>query len=73
VAVTGAGGPGGQDGRSPGTVFVAFEGNGEHRVLRLELDDEPKIVCATSAAASLRVLIEGLEVLAGERRITDRP
>jgi nicotinamide-nucleotide amidase len=71
VAVTGAGGPGGQDGREPGTVFVAFDGGDEHRVLRLVLDDEPKIVCATSAVASLRVLIEGLEVLAGERDITD--
>jgi nicotinamide-nucleotide amidase len=73
VAVTGAGGPSGQDGREPGTVFVAFDGADEHRVLRLDLDDEPKIVCATSAVASLRVLIEGLEVLAGEREITDRP
>ena len=70
VAVTGAGGPGGQDGREPGTVFVAFDGAGEHRVLRLELADEPKIVCATSAVASLRVLIEGLEVL-GDCKITD--
>lgn len=71
VAVTGAGGPGGQAGRDPGTVFVAFDGGDEHRVLRLVLDDEPKVVCATSAVASLRVLIEGLEILAGERKITD--
>ena len=73
VAVTGAGGPSGQDGREPGTVFVAFDGGEEHRVLRLQLDDEPKVVCATSAAASLRVLVESLEVLAGEREITDHP
>jgi nicotinamide-nucleotide amidase len=73
VAVTGAGGPSGQDGREPGTVFVAFDGGDEHRVMRLHLDDEPKVVCATTAAAALRVLIEGLEVLAGEREITDRP
>ena len=71
VAVTGAGGPSGQDGREPGTVFVAFDGGDEHRVLRLQLDDEPKIVCATSAVASLRVLIEGMEILSGERKITD--
>jgi nicotinamide-nucleotide amidase len=71
VAVTGAGGPGGQDGRDPGTVFIAFDGGGEHRVLRLYIDDEPKVVCATTAAAALRVLIEGLEVLAGERENTD--
>jgi nicotinamide-nucleotide amidase len=67
VAVTGAGGPGGQDGREPGTVFLAFDGADEHRVLRLELDDEPKVVCATSAAAALRLLVEGLEVLARDR------
>ena len=44
VAVTGAGGPGGQDGRAPGTVFIAFDGGDDHRVLRLHLDEEPKIV-----------------------------
>jgi nicotinamide-nucleotide amidase len=71
VAVTGAGGPGGQDGREPGTVFIAFDGGDEHRVVRLELHDEPKVVCATSAAASLRVLVEGLEILAGERTVVD--
>jgi nicotinamide-nucleotide amidase len=71
VAVTGAGGPGGQDGRDPGTVFIAFDGGDEHRVLRLFLDDEPKVVCATTAAAALRVLIDGLEVLVGERENTD--
>jgi nicotinamide-nucleotide amidase len=66
VAVTGAGGPGGQDGREPGTVFLAFDGGGDHRVTRLELDEEPKVVCATTAVAALRMLIEGLETL-GER------
>lgn len=71
VAVTGAGGPGGQDGREPGTVFVAFDGGGEHRVLRLKLDDEPTVVCATSAAASLRVLVAGLESLVEEQGITN--
>ena len=71
VAVTGAGGPSGQDGREPGTVFVAFDGGDEHRVLRLELDDEPKVVCATTATAALRVLVESLEVLAGEQKTSD--
>jgi nicotinamide-nucleotide amidase len=67
VAATGAGGPGGQDGREPGTVFLAFDGGDEHRVMRLYLDDEPEVVCATTSAAALRILIEGLEVLSGER------
>jgi nicotinamide-nucleotide amidase len=67
VAVTGAGGPEGQDGREPGTVFLAFDGGDEHRVVRLELDDEPKVVCATTSAAALRMLVEGLERLAAAR------
>ena len=61
VAVTGAGGPGGQDGREPGTVFLAFDGGDDHRVTRLQLDGEPEVVCATSTVAALRLLIEGLE------------
>jgi nicotinamide-nucleotide amidase len=61
VAVTGAGGPGGQDGREPGTVFLAFDGGDDHRVTRLQLEGEPEVVCATSTVAALRLLIEGLE------------
>jgi nicotinamide-nucleotide amidase len=72
VAVTGAGGPGGQDGREPGTVFLAFDGGDEHRVIRLDLDDEPKIVCARTSTAALQVLIDGLEVLTGEGDPADR-
>jgi nicotinamide-nucleotide amidase len=67
VAVTGAGGPEGQDGREPGTVFLAFDGGGEHRVVRLELDGKPKVVCATTSAAALRMLVEGLERMAEKR------
>jgi nicotinamide-nucleotide amidase len=63
VAVTGAGGPGGQDGRDPGTVFLAFDGGDGHRVTRLNLDGEPKAVCATSTVAALRMLVDGLEAL----------
>ena len=65
VAVTGAGGPGGQDGRDPGTVFLAFDGGDDHRVTRLNLDGEPKAVCATSTVAALRMLVEGLEARDG--------
>jgi nicotinamide-nucleotide amidase len=62
VAVTGAGGPGGQDGREPGTVFVAVDDGGDrHRVTRLDLDAEPKVVCATATVAALRMLVEALE------------
>jgi nicotinamide-nucleotide amidase len=62
VAVTGAGGPGGQDGRDPGTVFLAFDTDDDHRVVRLQLENAPpKVVCATTAVAALRMLVEGLE------------
>jgi nicotinamide-nucleotide amidase len=61
IAVTGAGGPEGQDGREPGTVFLAYDGGDEHRVVRLELDGEPQVVCASATVAALRVLVEGLE------------
>lgn len=62
VAVTGSGGPQAQDGRDPGTVFVAVDGPGAgHRVLRLEIERaEPAEVCAEAAAAALGALAEAL-------------
>ncbi len=57
-----AGGSGGQDGREPGTVFVAVDrGGDQHRITRLDLDDEPEVVCATATVAALRMLAEALE------------
>jgi nicotinamide-nucleotide amidase len=62
VAVTGAGGPGPQDGRGPGTVFLAFDDGEKHRVVRLRLEEgDPAEVCATTAAAALRMLLDALE------------
>jgi len=62
VAVTGAGGPGPQDGRDPGTVFMAYDDGENHRVVRLKLEEgEPEAVCSTTAAAALRMLLDGLE------------
>ena len=49
VAVTGAGGPGGQDGREPGTVFIAFDGGGEHRVLAPRVATTSRRSCARRA------------------------
>jgi nicotinamide-nucleotide amidase len=63
VGVTGAGGPSAQDGREPGTVFLAVDAEGYHRVLRLELDGDPAEVAQTSAAAALEMLVAGLEDL----------
>lgn len=60
VAVTGAGGPEGQDGRDPGTVFLAFDTDDDHRVVRLQLEEAPpKQVCATTTVAALRMLVDG--------------
>jgi nicotinamide-nucleotide amidase len=67
VAVTGAGGPGPQDGREPGTVFLALaSGDGDRRLVRLTIDaDDPERVCETSAATALRILAQGLEQATG--------
>ena len=62
VAVTGAGGPDPQDGREPGTVFLAVDSDGAHRSLRLQIrDEEPATVCATTTATALRMLVQLLE------------
>ncbi|HXV92255.1 MAG TPA: CinA family protein [Pseudonocardia sp.] len=62
VAATGAGGPGPQDGREAGTVFLAVAGEDVHRVLRLELDsDDPSVVCATTAEEALQMLLDDLQ------------
>jgi len=64
VAVTGAGGPSGQDGREPGTVFLAFDADDERRVVRLQLEEAPpKAICATTTVAALRMLVQGLEAM----------
>ena len=61
VAVTGVGGPEPEGGRVPGTVFLAVDGPGDHRVLRLELAGDPGEVCAAAAEAALEMLVAGLE------------
>jgi nicotinamide-nucleotide amidase len=64
VAVTGAGGPSPQDGRDPGTVFLAVDADGAHRAARLQIAArDPAQVCATSAATALRMMIQLLEQL----------
>jgi nicotinamide-nucleotide amidase len=61
VALTGAGGPSGQDGQPPGTVFLALSD-----VLQTEVeqryfdDDEPADVCARTTAEGLRLLLKYL-------------
>jgi nicotinamide-nucleotide amidase len=61
VALTGAGGPRGQDGQPPGTVFLGLS-NGLH--IQVEHhhfdDDDPAEVCARTVAEALRLLLEHL-------------
>jgi nicotinamide-nucleotide amidase len=62
VAVTGAGGPSEQDGREPGTVFLAVDADDHHRVVRLAFDsDEPQEVLSGSTSAALDALVAYLE------------
>jgi nicotinamide-nucleotide amidase len=63
VAVTGAGGPSAQDGREPGTVFLAVDAADHHRVAKLEFDGEPVEVLSGSTSAALDALVEYLEGL----------
>jgi len=60
AAVTGSGGPSAQDGQEPGTVYLAVDDGAAPRVERLELSGEPGEICADSAEATLRLLVEGL-------------
>ncbi|WP_308257337.1 CinA family protein [Pseudonocardia lacus] len=66
VAVTGAGGPSAQDGREPGTVFLAVDAEDHHRVVRLQFDgDEPMEVLSASTTAALDALVAYLEAQEG--------
>jgi hypothetical protein len=53
-------GPDPQDGRAPGTVFLAVDDWHVSRVVRLDLDGEPVEVCRAAAAAALRLLADAL-------------
>jgi nicotinamide-nucleotide amidase len=62
VATTGAGGPSEQDGREPGTVFLAVDAPDHHRVVGLRFDsDDPQEVLGCSTAAALDALVAYLE------------
>lgn len=62
VGLTGAGGPSGQDGQPPGTVFLALS-DGLHTEVehRYFDDDEPAKVCARTAAEALQLLLKRAE------------
>ncbi len=60
VAVTGAGGPGPQDGRAPGTVFVAVGGDDGIEVTEHRFDGPPPAICSATTEAALRALLAKL-------------
>jgi nicotinamide-nucleotide amidase len=61
VAVTGAGGPSGQDGHEPGTVFLAVHSGERDQVARFDLPGEPSAVCAAATLSALDALIDALD------------
>lgn len=68
VATTGVAGPDPQDGRRPGTVYVAVDlGDEVERVRFLELDGDREQVRSASVEAALTLLVEALGVGAGPR------
>lgn len=56
VAVTGAGGPDPQDGRGPGTVFVAVGDDDGIEVTEHRLDGGPGDICAATTELALEAL-----------------
>lgn len=67
VAVTGAGGPAGQDGREPGTVFVAVDDGQSCDIVRHELGGDPAQVCHAAAVNALELIARRLRTAgAGE-------
>jgi len=61
AAVTGAGGPEGQDGQPPGTVWIAVVARGATTTRQLHLDGEPPEICEQAATATIELLCEVLE------------
>lgn len=60
VAVTGAGGPDGQDGEPPGTVFIGTRSEIRAHVTRHQFSGEPAIVLAKTVQAALEALADAL-------------
>ncbi|MDR6972137.1 CinA family protein [Leifsonia shinshuensis] len=65
AAVTGAGGPGPQEGREAGTVFLAHGRPDAPRVEELHFDGEPEEVVTATVEAALDAVRRDLEELRG--------
>lgn len=66
AAVTGAGGPGPQEGQEPGTVFLAHGFAGAVEVDRHRFDGSPDEVVQATTEAAVRALAADLERTAGD-------
>lgn len=60
LAVTGVGGPGEQDGQTPGTVWVATWPESLGPPVRLQLHGEPGDICEKTCARAVQILAERL-------------
>jgi nicotinamide-nucleotide amidase len=58
VATTGAGGPGPQEDRPAGTVFIAVTGDGDGRVREYHVDGDPAEIVAAATARALADLAD---------------
>jgi nicotinamide-nucleotide amidase len=63
VAVTGVGGPDGQNGDPPGTVWYALVGHQRERAELNHFDGDPKTVCESACLEVLAVLHDSLTQL----------
>jgi len=61
LATTGVAGPDPQDGEEPGTVFLAVDGLGRRRVVRLLLDGDRAAVRAQACAAAIDLALAHLD------------
>lgn len=60
VAITGVGGPGSEEGRPPGTVFIAVHGTGGTRCQEFHFDGDPADVVSASTSAAMTLLAEAM-------------
>jgi nicotinamide-nucleotide amidase len=60
VAVTGVGGPEEQDGKPPGTVWLAVHHGGETTATLLHMDGDAEEICAATCEAALSALLDRL-------------
>jgi nicotinamide-nucleotide amidase len=66
VSTTGAGGPGPEEGRPAGTVFVGVWVRGKHSTYELSLRGDPRHVVEAATEKALRLLLEAMRAAANE-------